>query len=169
MRPSNEGGVRTRQEDSDDEDVIIMDSWVNHLVGRGWRAGRCELVTGVHHTTKNTKANPGQLQWSIFFFERADIDMEVFEKRLQAHPFVASSERQVEKDLVQQLGDHLSPWNLWLRTRSNFSVLCGYTKHLYGPLRPERQLTHLWMKLTKGNTSANGGKHNLQSIANLLC
>ena len=99
MRTSNEGGVRTRQEDSDDEDVIIMDSWVNRLVSRGWRAGRCELVTGVHHTTKNIKANPGQLQWSIFFFERADIDMEVFEKRLQAHPFVASSERQVEKDL----------------------------------------------------------------------
>ena len=167
MRTSNEEGVRTRQEDSDDEDVI-MDSWVNHLVGQGWRAGRRELVTGVHHTTKNIKANPGQLQWSIFFFERADIDMEVFEKRLQAHPFVASSERQVEKDLVQQPGDHLSPWNLWLRTRSNFSVLCGYTK--YGDdLRPEGQLTHLWMKLTKGNTGRDGGEHNLQLLANLLC
>ena len=31
------------------------------------------------------------------------------------------------------------------------------------------QTTHLWMELTKGNQSADGGEHNLQLVANLLC
>ena len=91
--------------------------------------------------------------------------MEVFEKRIEAHPFVAGPERQGE----EPLGGHLSPWNLEFRTRRNFSVLCGYTKHGDGALRPKGQLTHLWMKLTKGNTGPNGGEHNLQLLANLLC
>ena len=59
-----------------------------------------------------TQASPGHAQWSVFFFRQKGLDMKVFEKRIEAHPFVASSERQTEKPL----GGHLSPWNLSSRT-----------------------------------------------------
>ena len=39
-----------------------------------------------------TQDSPGHAQWNIYFFQREDLDIEVLEKRVQAHPFVASSE-----------------------------------------------------------------------------
>ena len=115
--------------------------------------------------------NPGHLQWSIFFFARTDIDIGLFEERIKAHPFVAKAERHNAKDDLGNIGDHLSPWDVKLYTRRNSSVLMGYTKHGDGQPRPEGQMTHLWMKLTKGNKSEDPAvrEHNLQLIANLLC
>ena len=70
---------------------------------------------------------------------------------IAAHPFVANGQRQAE----EELGGHLSPWNLKFRTRRNFSVLCGYTtcstKHGDGKPRHAEQMAHLWMKLSQAN------------------
>ena len=64
---------------------------------------------------------------------------------------MANGQRQAE----EELGGHLSPWNLKFRTRRNLSVLCGYTtcstKHGDGKPRHAEQMAHLWMKLTQAN------------------
>ena len=65
---------------------------------------------------------------------------------------MANGQRQAE----EELGGHLSPWNLKFRTRRNASsVLCGYTtcstKHGDGKPRHAEQMAHLWMKLTQAN------------------
>ena len=114
---------------------------------------------------RGSQDSTGHAQWNIFFFQQKDLDMEVFEKRIEAHPFVAKTERQAEKPR----GGHLSPWNLRFDSHHHFSVLCGYTKHGDGKPRQARQMTHLWMKLTEDNKGPDGVEHNLQLLANLLC
>ena len=94
-----------------------LDRWREHLEALGrspWRPIRIATSTPSNVIKEGdlvrcgeTQDSPGRAQWNIFFFQQTGLDMEVFEKRINAHPFVAGPERQGE----EQLGGHLH-WNL---------------------------------------------------------
>ena len=99
--------------------------------------------------------NPGHAQWNIFFFRREGHAFDTRERLIETHPLVANAGRQPAK----ADGDHLSSYNLGFHTKRNFSVLFGWTKHGDGEPRRDKglQMTHLWMRLTRGNQGPDGG------------
>ena len=170
------------QVDEASEDSVL-DRWMANLLQHGVGVGHWRRLNKPFLRTqqlkyhKNNEKREGDLlqcgemfaTWNLFMFEELGGNMEAFEQRLKAHPFLATLGRQADNPL----GGHLSTWNCGFRTCRNFSVLCGYTKNEDGGLRTQRQdgtigqqMTHLWMKMTHANDAS---QSNLELVANLLC
>ena len=112
------------------------------------------------------QSSQGGAQMNIFMFKTRDFDIWEMERRIANHPFVHNSERQQDKEA----GGHLSPFNIGFRTCRNFSVLSGYTDNGDGaPRRNGLQMTHVWMRMTRGNKGPDGGAANLRQLANMMC
>ena len=177
-----------RQAVDTDNELDILEEWAKHWkaksrdVGR-WRQisaiQRYAVVKDVRDKREGLLARIGDRIWNLYFLLTDDFSFDEFSGGIAAHPMTAIGapeppklQRHWDFDTKRWIEhDHLSPNDYGFRCRRNFSVLGGYTKNGDGkPDKNGQQMTHAWMELTSGRwRSEDGGEHNLQLIANMLC
>jgi hypothetical protein len=141
-----------------------------------------EIKTVSHMDKARPRKKEGLLvcaskQWHLYFYVSPDFTEDTMFRRIAEHPMTALGRNEPVKEVWHAINGpktvHLEDWSYGYSflSRRNFSVRAGYSKNCDGkPDQVGRQMSHAWMTLSSGRwRSEDGGQHNLELIANMLC
>ena len=168
-----------------DDEMDILEEWAWHWRSKGQSVGRWRQICEIQEVQriKDVRDKRDGLlvvndrKWNLYFFLDDAFSFEVLRSGIEEHSMTAIGRTEPAKDVGHWDNnrwiphDHLSANNYGFRCHRNFSVLSGYTKYGDGASDKEgRQMTHAWMEITSGRwRSDDGGRHNLELVANMLC
>ena len=158
MPPSRRNNDKAWKIDvEEDEEADILEQWAGNYRRRAREVGHWRHVSSIEYspTLKAvTNKKEGLLvlteadrKWNLYVY-KASFTVDDLISRIQNHPLYAIGAKETVKPTGSWVDaacprwvnhDHLSYADFGFRTRRNFSVKAGYTKH--GDGAPDRRLT----------------------------